>query len=244
MLSVRDLSVSYSAVTAVNGVSFSVGDGEVVTILGANGAGKTTILRALSGLAAHKRGAIVFDGVEISAMPGHRVMAEGMCLVPEGRRLFPDHTVMENLELGAFRRLRSGKRAEVAADLEEIFQLFPRIRDRRAQKAGLLSGGEQQMVAVARALLSRPKLLMMDEPSLGLAPGLARSIFEAFLTLKKRGITLLIVEQMAWLGLGVCDRAYVLDSGRFVLEGPREQIMRDPRVVEAYLGGSTAGAVS
>ena len=244
MLSVVDLSVSYGAVTAVNGVSFSIGDGEVVTILGANGAGKTTILRALSGLASNKRGNIVFDGVEIGAMPGHRVMAQGVCLVPEGRRLFPDHTVMENLELGAFRRLRAGKRAEVAADLEEIFHLFPRIKDRRAQKAGLLSGGEQQMVAVARALLSRPKLLMMDEPSLGLAPGLARSIFESFLTLKKRGITLLIVEQMAWLGLGVCDRAYVLDSGRFVLEGPREQIMRDPRVVEAYLGGSTAGAVS
>ena len=244
MLSVVDLSVSYGAVTAVNGVSFSVGEGEVVTILGANGAGKTTILRALSGLATNKRGHIVFDGVEIGAMPGHRVMARGVCLVPEGRRLFPDHTVMENLELGAFRRLRAGKRAEVAADLEDIFHLFPRIRDRRAQKAGLLSGGEQQMVAVARALLGRPKLLMMDEPSLGLAPALARSIFESFLTLKKRGITLLIVEQMAWLGLGVCDRAYVLDSGRFVLEGPREQIMRDPRVVEAYLGGSTAGAVS
>ena len=179
MLSVQNLSVSYGAIAAVNDVSFMVGDGEVVTILGANGAGKTTILRAVSGLPVQKSGAIIFDGVNVAGLPGHRLVERGICLVPEGRRLFPDHTVEENLELGAFRRLRAGGRAEVQADLEEVFALFPRIRERRAQKAGLLSGGEQQMVAVARALLGRPKLLMLDEPSLGLAPGLARAIFES-----------------------------------------------------------------
>ncbi len=242
MLKVTDLRVSYGPIAAVNGVTFNVGDGEVVTILGANGAGKTTILRAIAGLARGKSGSIVFDGTEIGTQSAHRVVAQGLCLVPEGRQLFPDHTVQENLELGAFRRLRTGKRSEVSADFEEVFALFPRIRDRRGQKAGLLSGGEQQMVAVARALLGRPRLLMLDEPSLGLAPGLARTIFESFFKLKQRGIALLIVEQMAWLGLGVCDRAYVLDSGRFTLEGPRDVVMRDPRVVEAYLGGAATGA--
>jgi branched-chain amino acid transport system ATP-binding protein len=242
LLSVENLCVSYGAIAAVNDVSFTVGDGEVVTILGANGAGKTTILRAVSGLPVQKSGAIIFDGVSVAGLPGHRVVERGVCLVPEGRRLFPDHTVEENLELGAFRRLRAGGRAEVQADLEEVFALFPRIRERCAQKAGLLSGGEQQMVAVARALLSRPKLLMLDEPSLGLAPGLARAIFESLFALKKRGLSLLIVEQMAWLGLGVCDRAYVLESGRFVLEGPRERMLADPAVVSVYLGGPRSEA--
>jgi branched-chain amino acid transport system ATP-binding protein len=242
LLEVGGLRVSYGPIAAVSDVSFQVGDGEVVTILGANGAGKTTLLRAIAGLAPGRQGTIAFDGVDIAALPAHRVMMRGVCLVPEGRQLFPDHTVQENLELGAFRRLRAGQRAEVEADFETVFALFPRIKDRRGQKAGLLSGGEQQMVAVARALLGRPRLLMLDEPSLGLAPGLARAIFTAFADLKKRGLSLLIVEQMAWLGLGICDRAYVLESGRFILSGPREQIIHDPRVVAAYLGGAAGAA--
>ena len=242
MLKVEDLHVSYGLLEVVKGISFTVGDAEIVTILGSNGAGKTTTLRSLSGLPVQKRGRIEFDGAEIGGLSADQVMARGLCLVPEGRRLFPDHTVMENLELGAFRRRRPKERATLRKDYDEIFALFPQIKDRLLQNAGLLSGGEQQMVAIARALISRPRLLMLDEPSLGLAPILVRSIFKSFAALRERGITLLLVEQMAWLALEICDRAYVLEAGRFTIEGYRDEIMRNPRVVEAYLGKVATGA--
>jgi ABC-type branched-subunit amino acid transport system ATPase component len=157
-------------------------------------------------------------------------------MVPEGRQLFPDHSVLENLELGAFHRLRAGEKTAVDRDMMDVFELFPRVRERLSQKAGLLSGGEQQMVAIGRALLGRPRLLMLDEPSLGLAPALVRSIFQSFVTLKNRGIAVLLVEQMAWLGLGICDRAYVLEGGKFLIQGTRDAVRSDARVVEAYLG--------
>jgi branched-chain amino acid transport system ATP-binding protein len=248
MLRVDDLHVAYGVVPVIKGVSFTVGDGEIVTILGSNGAGKTTLLRAISGLVPVTRGSIRFDargearaGDDIAGIGAHRVMARGLCLVPEGRQLFPDQTVHENLELGAFQRLRAGGKKSVAEDLERMFVLFPKIRERLEQKAGLLSGGEQQMVAIARALLGRPRLLMLDEPSLGLAPVLARQIFDSFATLREQGLSLLIVEQRAWLGLGICDRAYVLESGRFTIAGPRDEIMRNPEVIDAYLGRVAAG---
>ena len=237
MLRVDDLHVSYGVLEVVKGISFTAGKAEIVTILGSNGAGKTTTLRSLSGLRVHKRGRIEFMGEDISRLAAHQVMARGLCLVREGRQLFPDHTVLENLELGAFQRLRSAP-AAVKADYDDIFALFPRIKERLSQKAGLLSGGEQQMVAIARALVGRPRLLMLDEPSLGLAPKLVRSIFDAFGRLRERGITLLLVEQMARLALRICDRAYVLEGGRLTMQGTRDQIMQDPRVVEAYLGRS------
>ena len=240
MLAVDDLHVSYGAVEVLKGASFTVGSGEIVTILGSNGAGKTTLLRTISGLVASQKGSINFDGADIIRRPTHEMIAGGLCLVPEGRQLFPDHSVRENLELGAFHRLRAGREAEVKADMEEVFELFPRVRDRLSQKAGLLSGGEQQMVAIGRALLGAPRLLMLDEPSLGLAPGIVRSIFESFVKLKQRGISLLLVEQMAWLGLGICDRAYVLEAGRFSIEGAGDEVRRDARVIEAYLGRVSA----
>jgi branched-chain amino acid transport system ATP-binding protein len=236
MLLVENLAVAYGSLEVVHGIAFQVREGEIVTILGSNGAGKTTTLRCLAGLHRPRAGAVRFGGEDIVGLPAHAVIKKGLCLVPEGRQLFPDHTVMENLELGAYLRLRAGERRRVMDDLEEILALFPRVRERLAQKAGLLSGGEQQMVAIARALISGPRFLMLDEPSLGLAPMLVRSIFESFAKLKGRGLTLLIVEQIALLGLQVCDRAYVLESGRMVLEGPREAMLKNPRVVEAYLG--------
>jgi branched-chain amino acid transport system ATP-binding protein len=236
LLTVDDLHVSYGPLKVLDGASLSVGANEVVTILGSNGAGKTTLLRTIAGLVSHQAGHIRFEGVDIGQLPAHRKVASGLCMVPEGRQLFPDHTVLENLELGAFGRLRNGEKNAVEADMADIFDLFPRVRDRLAQKAGLLSGGEQQMVAIGRSLLSRPRLLMLDEPSLGLAPGLVRSIFQSFLKLKERGIAVLLVEQMAWLGLGICDRAYVLESGKFAIQGDRDSVRTNPRVVEAYLG--------
>jgi branched-chain amino acid transport system ATP-binding protein len=240
MLSVENLVAAYGSLEVVRGITFEVKQGEIVTILGSNGAGKTTTLRSLSGLHLPRAGRIVLDGENIAGLPAHQIVAKGLCLVPEGRQLFPDHTVMENLELGAYRRLRAGERRQVVADLEEILALFPRIRERIGQKAGLLSGGEQQMVAIARALISQPRFLMLDEPSLGLAPMLVRSIFESFIRLRDRGLTLLIVEQIALLGLQVCDRAYVLESGRLVLAGSRDTMMKNPRVIEAYLGKAPA----
>ena len=248
MLHVEDLHVAYGVAPVIKGITFGVDAGEIVTILGSNGAGKTTLLRAISGLVPITQGRIRIDSTDrgesesLVGMGAHNVVRRGLCLVPEGRQLFPDQTVMENLELGAYRRLRARESKGVAEDLERMLALFPRIRDRLGQKAGLLSGGEQQMVAIARALLGRPRLLMLDEPSLGLAPVLARQIFDSFATLRQQGISLLLVEQRAWLGLGLCDRAYVLESGRFALEGPRDEIMRNPDVIDSYLGRATGEA--
>ena len=235
LLQVDGLGVSYGPVRVLDGASLTVGHGEVVTILGSNGAGKTTLLRSIAGLVRHQAGHIQFDGADIGDMPAHEKVACGLCMVPEGRQLFPDHSVLENLELGAFHRLRAGEKTAVDRDMMDVFELFPRVRERLSQKAGLLSGGEQQMVAIGRALLGRPRLLMLDEPSLGLAPALVRSIFQSFVTLKNRGIAVLLVEQMAWLGLGICDRAYVLEGGKFLIQGTRDAVRSDARIVEAYL---------
>src|SRR2546423_3133578 len=209
LLEVDNLHVSYGELEVVRGLSFAIEPGEIVTILGSNGAGKTATLKCLAGLLPRVRGRIKFAGKSIAGMPAHVIADLGLALVPEGRQLFPEHTVRENLELGAYRHLRRGRRAEFARSLEEVYELFPRVRERLGQPAGLLSGGEQQMVAISRALVSRPQMLLIDEPSLGLAPIPLRSIFDALLALKARGLTVLIVEQMAWLGLEVCDRAYV-----------------------------------
>ena len=236
MLSVEGLRVRYGSLEVVKGISFAIRDGEIVTIIGGNGAGKTTTLRTIAGLHRPHQGQILFAGREIGGARPHDVAALGVSLVPEGRQLFPDHTVRENLELGAYLRLRRADRAQVAADMEEMFQLFPQIRHRLNQRAGSLSGGEQQMVAISRALISRPKLLLMDEPSLGLGPLIIQSIFDALMKLRARGLTALLVEQMAWLGLSVCDRGYILEGGHVVLEGSRDELLSHPRVLEAYLG--------
>jgi branched-chain amino acid transport system ATP-binding protein len=236
LLSVEALRVAYGPVEVLKGISFEVGAGEIVTMLGSNGAGKTTTLRTISGLMAPAGGTIRFADAELSGRPAHEVAALGIALVPEGRHLFPEHTVEENLELGAYRRLWNGERARFDEELNEVMELFPRLRERRTQPAGLLSGGEQQMVAIARALVGGPKLLILDEPSLGLSPILVQTIFDAFAKLKARGLTILLVEQMAWAGLGICDRAYVLEAGRVALSGTREEVSANPRVIEAYLG--------
>jgi branched-chain amino acid transport system ATP-binding protein len=236
LLEVEGLRVAYGDLEVVKGVSLKVEEGEIVTVLGSNGAGKTTTLRTLAGLLQPTAGTIVYDGKPIGGLPAHAIAYMGLALVPEGRQLFPEHTVRENLELGGYRLLRAGAQAEFNHELERVFELFPRVKERLHQPAGLLSGGEQQMVAIGRALVSKPRLLLLDEPSLGLAPMLVRSIFDAFVALRQQGITTLLVEQMAWIGLEVCDRAYVLESGAIVASGTRAEISSNPRVVEAYLG--------
>ena len=239
LLEVRDLHVAYGELEVVRGVSFAIERGEIVTILGSNGAGKTTTLRSLAGLIRPTRGRVRLDGKDIADLAPHQIAQRGLALVPEGRQLFPEHTVRENLELGAYPALRKGQRAEFDQILADVFELFPRVRERLGQPAGLLSGGEQQMVAIARALVSRPQVLLLDEPSLGLAPLLVRSIFDTFLKLKERGLTILLVEQMAWLGLEICDRAHVLETGSIVLSGTGPELSANSRVMDAYLGVAT-----
>jgi branched-chain amino acid transport system ATP-binding protein len=238
LLEVRDLHVAYGELEVVRGVSFSVDSGEIISILGSNGAGKTSMLRSLAGLIRPAAGSVQFAGRDIGGLPAYDIANLGLALVPEGRQLFPEHTVRENLELGAYRALRHGKRAEFAKNLGDVFDLFPRLRERIEQPAGSLSGGEQQMVAIARALVASPRLLLLDEPSLGLAPIVLRTIFDAFTQLKARGLTILIVEQMAWLGLEICDRAHVLETGKITISGTSEELTANPRVMEAYLGAS------
>ncbi len=238
LLEVEDLHVAYGELEVVRGLSFAIEPGEIITILGSNGAGKTTTLKCLAGLLPRARGRIEFSGSSIADMPAHEIADRGLALVPEGRQLFPEHTVRENLELGAYRYLRRGRRAEFSESLEEVCELFPRVRERLDQPAGLLSGGEQQMVAIGRALVSRPRLLLLDEPSLGLAPIVLRAIFDAFTKLKARGLTLLLVEQMAWLALETCDRGYVLETGAITLSGSARELKANARVIEAYLGAA------
>jgi branched-chain amino acid transport system ATP-binding protein len=238
LLEVDDLHVSYGELEVVRGLSFAIEPGEIITILGSNGAGKTTTLKCVAGLLPSTKGRIEFSGVSIADMPAHQIADRGLALVPEGRQLFPEHTVRENLELGAYRYLRRGRRVDFAESLDQICELFPRVRERLDQPAGLLSGGEQQMVAIGRALVSRPKLLLLDEPSLGLAPIVLHSIFDAFAKLKARGLTLLLVEQMAWLALENCDRAYVLETGAITLSGSSRELKSNARVIEAYLGAA------
>jgi branched-chain amino acid transport system ATP-binding protein len=234
LLTVEDLHVYYGNIAAVKGVSLSVKQGEIVTLIGSNGAGKSTTLRTISGLLRPRQGTVTFDGASLAGVPGHKVVARGICQSPEGRRIFPRMSVTENLELGAF--LRNDK-PEIAADLDRVYELFPRLKERHAQKAGTLSGGEQQMLAVGRAMMGRPKLLLLDEPSMGLAPVLVDLIFDTIQTIRDQGTTVLVVEQNALAALRIGDYAYVLESGRLKLEGDAHAMLDDDEVVRAYLGG-------
>jgi branched-chain amino acid transport system ATP-binding protein len=234
LLTVKDLHVYYGNIAAVKGLSLSVNSGEIVTLIGSNGAGKSTTLRTISGLIRPRTGDVVYQGGSITSIPGHRIVASGICHSPEGRRIFPKMTVQENLDLGAF--LRNDK-AEIAADLDRVLELFPRLRERIGQKAGTMSGGEQQMLAVGRALMGNPTLLLLDEPSMGLAPVLVDLIFDTIKTIREQGTTVLLVEQNALAALRVADYAYVLESGSLKLEGPAKELAKDEEVVRAYLGG-------
>ncbi|MCK0505930.1 ABC transporter ATP-binding protein [Aromatoleum anaerobium] len=234
VLEVRDLTVSYGKVEALSNANIKVGEGQIVTVIGPNGAGKTTMLSAIMGLL-ESRGKVDFDGTIEGVPVVERMVARGMNLVPEKRELFGEMTVEDNLVLGAFQRHRSGHR-DHAQTMEEVYQLFPRLKERRSQLAGTLSGGERQMLAVGRALMAKPKLLMLDEPSLGLAPLIVREIFRIISELRRRGVSILLVEQNARAALQVADYAYVLETGEIAMEGPARQLADDPRVIEAYLG--------
>ena len=234
LLEVRDLTVAYGNIVAVQGLSLDVHEGEIVTLIGSNGAGKSTTLRTISGLLKARSGSVAFNGERIDHLEGHETVAKGICQSPEGRRIFGGLTVDENLELGAF--LRKDK-AETAADREYVLGLFPRLRERLTQKAGTMSGGEQQMLAVARALMGRPRLLILDEPSMGLAPVLVDLIFETIVKINEQGTTILLVEQNALAALRVAKRAYVLESGKIKLSGDAAELAKDPEVIKAYLGG-------
>jgi branched-chain amino acid transport system ATP-binding protein len=234
LLRVEDLHVAYGSIAAVKGLSLTVMPGQIVTLIGSNGAGKSTTLRTISGLIRPRGGRVVFQGKVISGVSGHEIVRRGICHSPEGRRIFPKMTVSENLDLGAFlRKDRDG----IAADRERVQDLFPRLRERIDQKAGTMSGGEQQMLAVARALMGSPTLLMLDEPSMGLAPVLVDLIFDTIQTIRDQGTTILLVEQNALAALRVADYAYVLESGSLKLEGSARELARDDAVVRAYLGG-------
>jgi branched-chain amino acid transport system ATP-binding protein len=233
LLEVRDASVAYGKVQAIRGVSLAVPHDGVVTVIGGNGAGKTTMLRAISGLARLNGGEIRFEGERIDHLPPDRIVARGIAHVPEGRRVFPDLTVEENLRTGAFLRR---DRAAVATDLAEVFARFPRLRDRRRQLAKTMSGGEQQMLAIGRALMADPRLLLMDEPTMGLAPVIVAEIAAIIRAIKARGVTVVLVEQNAELALGLADYAYVLETGTLVLEGPAAELRDSEHVRAAYLG--------
>ena len=234
MLEVKDLHVSYGAIKALHGVSLKVSAGKIVTLIGANGAGKSTTLRALSGLVKSTSGTIRYDGQDITGLAPHKIVARSLCHVPEGRMVFTNLTVRENLAMGAF--LQKDK-AWIAQQTDYVFHLFPRLKERENQAAGTMSGGEQQMLAIGRALLSKPKFLMLDEPSLGIAPLLVKSIFERIVEInREQGLTILLVEQNANLALDVSHYGYVLETGSILLEGPSSELKANPRVQEAYLG--------
>ena len=234
VLAIRNLSASYGKVEALSGINLSVGEGQIVTVIGPNGAGKTTLLSAAIGLLASK-GEIQFDGVLEAEPEVEHLVGRGLILVPEKRELFSEMSVEDNLILGAFQRHRAGHRDEQAT-MTEVYDLFPRLKERRNQQAGTLSGGERQMLAVGRALMAKPRLLMLDEPSLGLAPLIVREIFRIIAELRRRGVSILLVEQNARAALQVADYAYVLENGRTAMEGPASQLRDDPRVIETYLG--------
>lgn len=234
MLKVDQISVRYGSAVGVERVSIEVREGELVTLIGANGAGKSTTLRAISGLEPLVNGSITFDGHPISGTSAAAVIERGVAHCPEGRRVFPQLTVAENLEMGAYRRL---DRNRVRQDRERMLDRFPRLRERLRQAAGTLSGGEQQMLAIARALMARPRLVMFDEPSLGLAPNFVEMIFELILEVRREGTTVLMVEQNAYAALEMCDRAYLLENGRIVNQGTATQMLADPNIRRAYLGG-------
>jgi branched-chain amino acid transport system ATP-binding protein len=234
LLEVKDLHVSYGAIRALHGVSFHVDEGEVVTLIGANGAGKSTTLRTISALQPVSSGSITYDGEEITDVEASQIVRKRLIHVPEGRRIFAPLTVRENLEMGAFTRK---DRAEIEATMDYVFQLFPRLKERVAQTGGTLSGGEQQMLAVARALMAKPRLLLMDEPSMGLAPILVEEIFDIIREISQEGVTILLVEQNAQMALSVADRGYVLETGTVQLEGTAAELAENPEVRAAYLGG-------
>jgi branched-chain amino acid transport system ATP-binding protein len=235
MLSVTDLSVSYGAIQALHGISFEVASGTIVTLVGSNGAGKTTTLRTLSGLVRCTSGKILFQGEDIARLPAHRIVARGLSHVPEGRMIFGNLSVEENLAMGAYLQRDP---ALVAQSRDYVFTIFPRLKERLKQSAGTLSGGEQQMLAIGRALMSRPKFLMLDEPSLGIAPRLVSTIFEKILEInRQQGITLLLVEQNAHLALEISHHAYVLETGRIAMAGPSQELRTRPELKAAYLGG-------
>ena len=234
MLKLESVSISYGAIQAVRDVSIDVPRGEVVTIIGANGAGKSTLLKSIVGLEPVAGGRISFDGQDITKTPAHRRTGMGVALSPEGRGVFSDQSVRDNLLLGAYSKKSDSARTQLK--IEQFFELFPRLKERQEQFAGTLSGGEQQMLAIARALMSEPKLLLLDEPSLGLAPLIIRDIFNTIRALRETGLTILLVEQMANQALGVADRAYVLETGSVTLQGKGSDLLKDPKVRAAYLG--------
>ncbi len=234
MLKVENLKVRYGMIEAIKGISFEVKDGEIVTLIGANGAGKTTTMHAISGLLKPAAGSITLDGHDLVKMPPHKIVSLGLAQVPEGRRVFAQQTVEENLVLGAYTRKDKGA---IAEDQEKVFELFPRLKERRTQLAGTLSGGEQQMLAMGRALMAKPKIILMDEPSMGLSPLLVKEIFHIIQDINKQGTTVLLVEQNARMALAIADRAYVLETGKITLEGTGAELAEDERVRKAYLGG-------
>jgi branched-chain amino acid transport system ATP-binding protein len=236
LLEVTDLQVFYGRIQAIKGISFSVNEGEVVTLIGANGAGKTTTLKTLSGVRPVARGTVRFQGEDITKMAPHRRVQLGICQAPEGRGIFPGMSVLENLEMGVYARADRKSTAK-DADLERVFTLFPRLKEREKQAGGTLSGGEQQMLAIGRALMSRPKVMLLDEPSMGLAPMLINQIFSIIREINAQGTTVLLVEQNAKQALKLADRAYVLETGRIVGEGTGEALLHDESVIAAYLGG-------
>ena len=234
ILQIKDLQVSYGGIDAVRGISFNVREGEIVTLIGANGAGKSSTLRAISGLVKPRGGSIVFNGDDITGLDPTAVVSKGLMMVPEGRKIFPNLTVLENLRIGAYLR-----KDQLDSDIEMVYNYFPRLKERSWQAGGTLSGGEQQMLAVGRALMGRPKLLMMDEPSLGLAPIVVQGIFEIIEQIHKAGTTVLLIAQNANMALHVADRAYVIENGRISMEGTGKDLLEDENVKAAYLG--TAG---
>jgi branched-chain amino acid transport system ATP-binding protein len=233
LLEVSDIRARYGAIEALKGVSLTVEEGEVVTLIGSNGAGKSTTLRSISGLTPASAGSVTFDGEDITRVPAHEIVVRGIALSPEGRHCFPRMTVRENPELGAHRR---AKGPEISQDLDRVFELFPRLHERERQKAGTMSGGEQQMLAIGRALMARPKLLMLDEPSMGIAPILVARIYETIGEINKSGVAILLVEQNANYALEISTRGYVLETGRVVLLGESAKLRDDPEVQRAYLG--------
>lgn len=233
LLKVDNIHVYYGAIHAIKGVSFEVNEGEIVTLIGANGAGKSTTLNTIAGLLRPREGSIAFEGKNLAGIPAHKLISLGMALCPEGRRIFQQMTVRENLEMGGYTR----QAAEIESSMENVFERFPRLKEREKQVAGTLSGGEQQMLAMGRALMSKPKLLMLDEPSMGLAPILVEQIFDIIKELHKAGTTILLVEQNAQMALSIADRAYVLGTGQITMSGAAADVLADDRVRAAYLGG-------
>lgn len=233
MLEVKDLEVYYGMIQAIKGISFEVNKGEIIALIGANGAGKTTTLHTVTGLISPKKGSIVFEGKDITKVPAHRIVSMGMAHVPEGRRVFAELSVYENLKMGAYTRKDKGG---IEESLENVYRRFPRLEERRNQMAGTLSGGEQQMLAMGRALMSRPKIILMDEPSMGLSPILVNEIFDIIRSVSESGTTVLLVEQNAKKALSIADRAYVLETGKIALEGNAKDLLEDDSIKKAYLG--------